>query len=198
MGEITIIEKPDWITYDDIHDLLYDAHGSNREKGFNVNTAVMNGKELEEHLGQNGKTLVAMDGDKMVGTVSYRTIYRENWCIKGEVGDIILLGVLPEYKGKHIASTMTKRVREELLASGCHCIEVRTAEENESVQKLSLKNGYRYVDFVSSKTDHYTVVMMKWFDECPYSLRKTNWHFKMKRFLIKLRFKPGKIKRFGI
>jgi len=69
MSNIKIIEKPEWITYDEIHNLLYAAHESNREKGVNVATATMSGNELEEYLGAKGKTFVALDGEKLVGTV---------------------------------------------------------------------------------------------------------------------------------
>ena len=198
MGEIVIMEKPDWITYDDIHQLLYAAHESNREKGFNVETAEMNGEELEKHLGEHGKTLVALDGDKLVGTVSYRVLHRDLWCMKGDVGSYVLLGVLPEYKGQHIAAELTKKAGEELVALGCKCTECRTAEDNEIVQKMCLKKGYVYVDFLSTKTDHYTVHMLRWLGECPYSKFRIGFHYRMRRFLIKLRYKRGRIKRFGL
>lgn len=198
MPEISIVEKPDYITYDDIHELLYAAHASNREKGFNVKTALMNGKELEELLGDTGRCFVALDGDKLVGTASFRILNRDYWCVQGDVVDRILVGVLPEYKGQHISSMLFKKILDEVKASGYKYIESRTAENNEIMQIISLKDGYRYIDFLSTKADHYTVVMLQWLEECPYSIKQTDWHFKMRRFLIKLRYKPGRIKRFGI
>lgn len=33
MEEIIIQEKPDWVEWDDIHDILYNAHKENRDKG---------------------------------------------------------------------------------------------------------------------------------------------------------------------
>ena len=198
MPDIKILEKPDWITYEDIHELLYAAHASNREKGFNVNTATMSGKELETHLGKTGKCFVALDGDKLVGTASYRILNRNYWCAQGDVVDRILVGVLPEYKGQHISSMLFKKVLDEAKANGYKYIESRTAENNEIVQIINKKDGYRYIDFVSTKADHYTVVMLQWLEECPYSIKQTDRYFKIKRFLVKLRYKPGRIKRFGI
>jgi len=125
---------------------------------------------------------------------------RNYWCAKGEVASIILLGVAPEYKGQHISSLLTKLARERIKAMGYKYIETITQEENVIVQKMAQKNGYRYIDFFSfpSNLDHYTVAMLKWIDECPYTAKQTEWHFRKKRFLVKLRFKRGRVKRFGI
>ena len=197
-GSIRVMEKPDWISYDQIHDLLYQAHESNREKGFDVKTAHMTGEELEKHIGETGKCFVALDGDKLVGTTSYRILDRDYWCAKGKVVDRVLAGVSPDYKGKHISSMLFSKIVEIAKLEGYQYIESRTAEENEIVQKINIKDGYRYIDFLSTKTDHYTVVMLQWLNECPYSKWRTNLHFKWRRMLIKLRYKRGRIKRFGI
>ena len=198
MADITIMEKPDWISYDDIHDLLYAAHGSNRDKGFHVKTATMSGKEIEAHLGETGRCFVALDGDKLVGTTSYRIVRKNYWCAKGDVVDRILAGVLPEYKGKHISSMLFEKIVETAKKNGYEYILSTTAEENEIVQKINLKDGYRYIDFKSTPADHYTVVMLQWLNGCPYSRKQTDRQFKLRRFLVKLRYKRGRIKRFGI
>ena len=195
---IRILEKPDWISYDQIHELLYQAHQSNRDKGFDVKTAHMTGEELEKHIGETGKCFVALDGDKLVGTTSYRILDRDYWCAKGKVVDRVLAGVSPDYKGKHISSMLFSKIVEIAKQEGYQYIESRTAEENEIVQKINIKDGYRYIDFLSTKTDHYTVVMLQWLNGCSYPKWRTNFHFKWRRILIKLRFKPGRIKRFGI
>ena len=196
MSEIRIIEKPDWISYEDIHELLYIAHESNRKKGFTVNTALMTGNEIEKHIGDQGKCFVALDGDKLVGTSSYRIIQQNYWCCKCEVVDRILVGVLPEYKGKHISALLFQKIEEEAKEKGYAYIENRTSEENEIMQRLCIKDGYRYIDFLSTKADHYTVVMLKWLYECPYKDWYIKLHFNIRRILIKVRFKPGRKKRF--
>ena len=35
-NDIQIVEKPDWISWDDIKKCLFDAHAINREKGINM------------------------------------------------------------------------------------------------------------------------------------------------------------------
>ena len=198
MGIIQILEKPDWISFDDIHELLYEAHKNNREKGLNVKTAEMTGVELEAHIGKNGKCFVALDGNKLIGTTSYRIINRNYWCVKDKVVDRILVGILPEYQGQHISTLLFDKILNEAQINGYKYIETRTSENNEIMQAISIKDGYRHIDFLSTKADHFTVVMLKWLDACPYSMSQIDWHYKWRKFIIKLRYKPGRIKRFGI
>lgn len=199
MDNIVITEKPDWISYDMIHELLYAAHAINREKGFHVTSANMSGEELLKHIGDEGKCFVALDGDKLVGTVSYRVVNRNFWCAKGLVADRILAGVHPDYKGRHIASRMYEKVIEDANSRGLKYIESTTQEQNIGVQKKNIKDGYRYISFVASKgADYYSVVMLQWLDGCPPAKWKTDLHFALRRAQIKMLYKKGGKKRFSI
>lgn len=199
MTDITIMEKPEWITFQQIHDLIYMAHEINRkQKGFDVGTAHLSPEELEKKIGVSGKCFIALDGSKLVGTTSYRIVNRNYWCAKGEVVDRILAAVHPDYKGKHISTMLFNKIVESAQNKGFKYIESVTAEKNDIVQIINKKDGYRYIDFRAPRTDHYNVVMLQWLEGCPYSKFQTDLHFKIKRLLIKLRYKPGRIKRFGL
>lgn len=198
MPDIVIMEKPESVSYEEIHEVLYRAHESNRQKGFVVRTALMTGEQLEKHIGPNGKCFVAMDGDKVVGTVSYRIRNRSFWCVKGPVVDRILGGVLPEYKGMHISTMLFKAVHDAAVAGGYRWIESGTQEGNDLMQQINLKDGYKYVSFSSVKPDHYAVIMIQWLVPCPYPDFLIALGFRIKRALVKLRYKPGGAKRFGI
>ncbi len=198
MNDITITEKPDWISYDDIHELLYLAHAENREKrGFHVQTTEMTGEELEAHIGENGKCFVALDGEKLVGTASYRIIERNFWCAKGLVVDRILAGVHPDYRGKHISSNLFHVIEETVKKQGLQYIESTTAEANHMIRRANEKDGFRYIDFRVPHSDHYNVVMLKWLNGCPYPKWRTDAYFIMKMVKKKIMYKPGKIRRFG-
>ncbi len=197
-GYITIMEKPDWITFDDIHDLLYRAHSVNREKrGFHVPTAEADGNQLKQMLGEKGKCFVALKGDKLVGTSSYRILKRNYWCASGEVVDRILIGVLPEYQGCHIAPMLFKTIENEAKENGFKYIETRTAEANEIMQSINLKDGHRYIGFSVPKSDHYNVIMLQWLEDCPYPLWYTNLRYQIKKATMKMKYKPGRIPRFS-
>ena len=198
-NSIIITEKPDWISYDDIHELLYRAHESNREKGIFMFTSTLNGKELEERIGDRGKCFVALYGDKLVGTNSYRILTRNRWYRKGELADSILIGVLPEYKNMGISSRLHEAIVEDVRQNGLSVLELDTAEKNKLMREISLRRGFRYVSsFASPNVKHYSVVMVNWLDGCPFPAWYCTMRYCLQRFKVHLRYKPGHIKRFGI
>ena len=196
MGEIQIIQKPEMVSYDDIHELIYLAHDSNRKKGFHVKTAEMSGKELENHIG-DGICFVAMDNDRLIGVTAVRVISRNTRFAKGKIADQILVAIHPDYTGKHISSNLHKAVVRYSEKKGLAQIELRTAADNLKMQKACIKWGFRYVDFKAySGIDHYTVVMMKWLVNRPSPL-KINCYYTIKKIFVKTRYKAGRVKRFG-
>lgn len=196
---IRICEKPESISYDDIHLLLFNAHEKNRkEKRFSVNYANLSGEELKKLVGENGKTWVALDGNKLVGTASYRIVDRRYWCVSDTVADRMLLGVLPEYHDRHIGSRLFETLEKDVREAGLHYIETLTAEANDTMQHICLREGYHFISFSAPKSDHYNVVMLKWLETCPVPLWQLKLRYAMRKYYIKFRFKPGRIKRFGI
>lgn len=197
MSELEIVKKPEWISYDDIHELLYKAHETNRNNGFDVNTAHMSGKEIEEHIGDEGVCLVALDGEKLAGVAAFRVRNRNYRFVKGKVAEFVLFGVLPEYRGNGISLKFINKLEETALASGIKYAEGRTAENNKAVLKLMKNDGWRYIDFVAPESDHYNVIALKWLDGSGVPKWRIALHFKIKKILVKIKYKPGKIKRFG-
>ena len=52
MEEIRIIPKPDNISYDDIHELLLEAHKKNYKNGIVLQYTQMTGDQIKEKLGE--------------------------------------------------------------------------------------------------------------------------------------------------
>lgn len=197
--KIEIVVRPEWITYDDIHTLLFKAHETNRKEGFHVKTADMDAQILEQYIGKNGACFVALDGEKLVGCTAVRIVSRNNRFASGPVADQILVAVLPEYSGNHVSSALHEKIVAFAKEHGLSQIELRTAADNHKMQRACLKWGFRYINFAAySNIDHYTVVMMKWLIENPYSEKRLNLLYGMKKVYIKVRYKPGGVKRFGI
>ena len=67
-NSIQVVEKPDWVSWDDIKQCLYEAHSVNRSKGINMAHYQWPAEKIKESLGENGFMLVALDGNKLVGT----------------------------------------------------------------------------------------------------------------------------------
>lgn len=188
--KIDICIRPDWVTYEDIHNLLAVAHEENRRQGFVVKTSEMDAEALEKHIGPEGRCFVALDGDQLVGVTAVRIVSRSRRFVKGRVADQILSAVRPGYTGMRISSSLHEQVIAFAREHGLNQIEFRTAENNHKMQKVGLKWGFHYVDFVLyPNQDHYTAVLSKWLDGCPYSAGLLKGYYELKKAYTKFRWK---------
>ena len=198
MADIKVILKPDSIPYDKIHDVLLKAHKNKKKNGMTMRNVSLSGEEIKEKIGKDGKCYVALDGEKIVGTASYRIRTINKWYHKGKTAEFILSGILPEYRGKHIFPQLEEIRIAALKEAGINTIQFDTAENNARRQEIAKKVGYYYVDFFASHSNHYSVEMFRWLDKPPFSKGYCALRYHLKKIYIKTRFKPGKIKRFGI
>jgi len=53
--DLHIIEKPEWVSWDEIHDVLWKAHAENREKGMNMNLPALPAEQIRGY-GQAERT----------------------------------------------------------------------------------------------------------------------------------------------
>lgn len=194
---IQIIEKPDWVSWDDIHDVLWKAHGQNREQGMNMALPALPGEEIKKRIEGNGKMLVAICDDRVVGTAAIKRKTAKLWCGNTEYAYICFASVLPEYNGKGIYKALDIKREELALSMGLDKMLGDTHEGNEHRLSIAKKAGYKFVD-LSVWKDHYNVVMVKWLKGCPFSDLYCNIQFQIHKWYRKLRYKPGRGKRFGI
>lgn len=196
MDEIKVMEKPDWISWDAIHELLFAAHKKNREKGITMTTALASGEELQKKLGDKGKCFVALCGDKLIGTTSVKFYIGHSWYDRGQlVAHRMLTGLLPKYQGLGIIEELDQMCKDYILEMKAKILHGDTAEDNKIVRINAKKGGCVEVGYYAPKSDHYSVHFVKWYEGCPFSedyiRRKCRWSEK----LTKLQYKPGKIER---
>lgn len=197
MGEIKYMLKPDWVSWDAIAECQYQAHLRNRKKGFQMGCQEMTGKDFERSL-KDGYCFVALDGEKVVGTDSF-IIKTINLFGKKNICYHCYNAILPEYQGTDVYFKLTEIKNKERKKHDIYIMYFSTAEKNKLVQKLNYKSGFKYVLLRSTKyTDYYSVYMAKWVDKCPFPDWMINCIYKLSIFYTKTRFKPGRIKRFGI
>lgn len=169
-SRIQIMEKPDWVSWDDIKQCLYEAHASNRAKGINMAHYQWPVEKFVETIGINGRMFVVLVGDKLVGVAAVCDKTGDSWYAKGKYAYMGFAGVLPEYKGHGIYNELIRAREDFARKQGFDTIIFDTHQRNKVVQKKALKNGYRYVRFFrASSKDHYCVIMAKWLEDCPYS-----------------------------
>lgn len=192
INNIQIIEKPDWISWNDIHSLLWAAHAENREKGIFMKYPSLSGEDIRKRVESKGKLLCAIFNGKLVGTGAI--IYKESklWFDKPSSTYMYFcfIGVLPEYKGKGIYKSLYLSLLRE--NNGLDKILLDTHEDNKHMIEISTKNGFVPVDYKYYK-NHYNVVMVKWLNECPYTIFRCKYEFIKIKFFVKLKYSAKRL-----
>lgn len=194
---IQVLEKPDWVSWDEIHDVLWKAHEQNRENGIMMALPSLSGEKIKEMIGNTGKMFVAIDGDKVVGTFALIKKTGDKWYCRGVYGYLCFAAVLPEYTGKGIYRSLYQRAETTAKQMELPVLIRDTNEHNDRMLKISKKEGYYYVDYKICK-DHYNIIRAKWLNGRPYTEFYIKYQYLLRMWYKKLRYKPGKIKRFGI
>lgn len=189
---IQIIEKPDWVSWDDIKQCLYEAHAPNREKGINMTHYLWPAEKIRDSLGEQGVMLVALDGRKVVGTAAIADKTSTSWYSNGRYAYVCFDVVIPDYVGKGIFKQLDTK-REDIAKQKRYSVLVfDTHLKNVRRQRIAIKQEYRYVSYFRAKSgDHYSVVMAKWLNGCPYSSFYcwTKYHFSKLKTIIRYRLK---------
>ena len=181
-GNIQIVEKPDWVTWADIKQCLYEAHADNRSKGINMAHYKWPVERIKDSLGKNGVVLVALDGKRLVGTAAMGDKVGKSWYTRGPYAYICFDAVLPEYSGKGIFKMLDIKREQLAMDMGYKTLVFDTHSKNTHRQEIATNNGYRLVRyFLASSKDHYSVVMAKWLDGCQYSKVYCWWKFQISR-----------------
>lgn len=197
---IVIKAKDESVSWAQIQECLWKAHESNRGQGIVLKTTLLGPEELEARVNGNGArstTFVAMDGDRVVGTgtISFQKINK--WFFKGVAAHQMLMGVIPEYQGHGIYRKIDACRNALIEQEGVGLIYFGTAEGNLGKQKIAIKDGFRYVDFIATETsDHYSVLMAKWIGKCPYSSLYIRFMYLRLKLKTKMLYRPGKVRRF--
>lgn len=166
---IEIVEKPDWVTWDEIKQCLILSHSANLTRGFDMVKYKWSIEKIQESIGENSVVLVALDGRKVVGTAAVGVKYRTSWYINGYYAYMSLAGVLPEYSGHGLYKRLIHCREEIAKSSGCSVFLLDTHEKNRKIRNIAQANGYRLIGFFRVNK-HHNVLMAKWPAGCPYSV----------------------------
>ena len=106
------------------------------------------GRALEDYITRGRyRMLLAIQGDFVVGYISYDTMYFKS-------SRLIGLGVLPELRGKGLGTELIQRALMDLKARGLKSVVTRTWENNQASQALLKKFGFkRYKTIKDDRTN---------------------------------------------
>jgi GNAT superfamily N-acetyltransferase len=199
-SKIQVIEKPEWVSWDEIHEVLWKAHEQNRKKGIIMSYPSLSGEEIRNKIGDKGKMFVAIEDDKVIGTLALIKKVGKQWYNTGQYGYLCFGAVLPECSGKGVYRSLYQLAETTAKQMGLLVLTRDTNENNARMLKITKQEGYHFVECKAWK-DHFNIVRAKWLDKCPYPTWYIKTRFLLSKMIIKLRYRmdplKGKVKRFG-
>ena len=197
MEEIKVIPKPEWVSWEDIHQLLLKANKVNEKNGFSMVGLTCPPEELEKQL-EDGLCVVAMHGDKLVGVSACSFNCVQRWYNKKEKSARkFFSGILKSYQGCGILDEIDKVLDNYIKKSGFSFFVASSADQNITVLKESFWGGYKVLTYISfPETNYYSVIFGKWLNKCPFSDRYIKFRFWLSKIYTKTRYKVGRVERF--
>lgn len=192
MSDIQFMEKPDWVSWQQVCDCIKEANTVNNKKGFHMLFANITPEEIKKES-EDGHCFVAIHNGKVVGTTSFRVRNLRKWYVVGKVIYHGLEGILPEYRGTDVYFGLTQLKEKSVQETGIRVYQFHTAEHNKTVIKINKIYGFKLVLFrpTGHGADYYSVTMVKWEDGCPWPDWFLNFMFKASRLFFKTFFTPG-------
>lgn len=192
---IQIIEKPDWVSWEEIHDVLIASHTENRSRGIVMSNPMKPAEDIKQLFQSNGKMFVAIVNEKIVGTAGVIIKEFNLWCdkVNNQYADCILDSVLPEYNGRGLFKALDIKREEYARSIGVYKMIGDTHELNTHRLSISKKTGYKNVAYKVC-ADHFNIVFVKWLNGCPWSDRYVNFKFQISKFRARLLYKMDPVK----
>lgn len=142
MSTIVYKKKDESVSWEEIRQVVFRSHESNRKNGVDIRNAHLSSEELAASLGKEGACFVALDGEKVVGTCSVAFREIRTWFAKGKVAYLTLAAILPEYKGRHIFKHLSALRNEYIKSVGCKLCYMNVAEYNHERRAIAIKEGF--------------------------------------------------------
>ena len=184
-NDIRIEQKPSFVSWQQIKDCLLAAHAENLEKGIKMSHPLWAPEQIRDFVEESGVMYVAMDGEKVVGTLGIKEKSESNfWFARGRYAYMCFGSILPDYRGRGIYKALNDACEAFARQNQLPVIVLDTHSSNKHMQAISMKAGYRLVRFSCvDGGSHYSVKMAKWLNDCPFSglyCRLMFWKSKVK------------------
>jgi len=164
IDEIKIIPKPDYITWEQITELLHLAFAEKKEKGMSYLATHQDAETTKKRVG-DGVCLVALIDDKLVGTASFQIKtpdkFNKRWHNEKLYAYASQLAVHSDFKGMGLGNKLqSERIRlcaennvDELLG--------HTSIYAKEILSWWKRQGAQYVEFISSAATNYYAIRFR-------------------------------------
>lgn len=187
MSNILIKEKDESVSWDDVKSVIVAAHQVNFAKGIVMRYPSLPADEIAKKISDgNGKMIVALDGDKVVGVSAYMIKKGKTWYCKECYMYLCFTGMLPEYSGRGIYKGLNEFIEEERKRLDLQIVMFDTHEKNKRIMDVNKRGGFKEVDY-KRYGDHCNIVLVRWVKECPFSNLYIRYRFIRKFLLVKLK-----------
>ena len=182
---IRIVQKPDTVSWQQVKDCLMEAHMENRSRGILLSHPLWPAEQIGSFVEESGVLFVALDGERVVGTLGVKEKTGNYWFVKGRYAYLCFGSILPDYQGQGIYKALNDACEEYIKEKGFKVFAFDTHSLNRHMQEISLKSGFKLVRYfyVAGSHPHNSVMMAKWVGACPYSDLYCKWRF----FVSKMR-----------
>ena len=194
MSDIQYMEKPDWVSWEDVIACIRAADVVNHKKGFHMHIAEVSPDEMKDDL-KDGKCFVALLDNKVIGTLSYKIRFLKKWYRWGKVIYYSYDGIRPEFRGSNVYFELSELREKSIRETGVKVYQCHTAVNNKVVIKMNKIYGYKQVLYRPNfnRTDYDSVTLVKWEEGCPFP----DWFIKMmfnaSKFVTKTFFSRSKV-----
>lgn len=178
-----IIELTDDAQFNNVLEIIKEAHKSNISNGLIYATANLELSELIKRAKiYDGITLLAFLDDMIIGTTTVCFRELNYWYHSGQVATIKLVAVDPNFKGYGVADKLIKECISRAKERNINVIVSDTAEKNIAMKKIFLQNNFVIADFCKYDANNfYSQVYVKWINGCPYDNETININYSRKR-----------------
>ncbi len=144
---------------EEITELLHESYKEHLEAGRRYFAAIQTVEQTRERL-EGTYCVVAYDGDRLVGTLSFRIYHKEDvhnrkWYEDDTYLYIGQLAVLPSYRKSKALVLMAMKASTLEEVKECKSAFTDTSTEADALVESYLKLGFQIVDFISWETTNY-------------------------------------------
>lgn len=197
MSDIQFMEKPDWVSWDDIRECLNKSHKTNKKRGFEMEVSNLTTDKLIDKI-KGSRCVVALLDQKVIGVCCVRIEQKKKWWVRDKVAYYLCDAILPEFRGTDVYFGINN-IRDRIVReSGVRVHQFNTADHNKTVIKINKRYGYKLVQFspTGKGCNYYSVTMVKWDNGCPFPDWFLSLMFNLSKVVSKTLWKPGYIRRF--